>query len=48
MEITGEYDTWPEKLRAIRREEPFLYEAMINVGKTRQIFKAFDKLKKYL
>ena len=48
QEITGEYDSWPEKLRAIRREEPFLYEAMINAGKTRQIFKSFDKLKSYL
>jgi hypothetical protein len=48
MEITGPYTTWPEKLAAIRQKEPFLYEAMISVGKTKQIFKAFDKLKNYI
>jgi len=48
QEVTGRCPTWPEKLKAIREEEPFLYEAVINVGKTRQIFKVFDKLKKYL
>jgi hypothetical protein len=48
QEITGPYATWPEKLAAIKEKEPFLYEAVINVGKTRQIFKAFDKIKRYL
>lgn len=47
-EITGPYATWPEKLAAIREKEPFLYEAVINMGKTKQIFKAFDKLKNYI
>lgn len=47
-EITEPYATWPEKLAAIREKEPFLYEAVINVGKTRQIFKAFEKLKSYI
>jgi hypothetical protein len=48
MEITEPYATWPEKLAAIRQKEPFLYEAVISVGKTKQIFKAFDKLKNYI
>ncbi|MGI6748166.1 MAG: DUF4474 domain-containing protein [Anaerovoracaceae bacterium] len=48
MEITGEYDNWPDKLKAIREKEPFLYEAVITLGKTSKIFKDFDQLKKYL
>ena len=48
MEITGDYDQWPDKLSAIQREEPFLYEAVIRLAKTRQIFTVFDKLKNYL
>lgn len=47
-EVTEGQISWPEKLRAIREREPFLYEAMINIGKTRKIFKAFDKLKNYV
>lgn len=47
-EITDKYSTLPEKLKAIREAEPFLFEAVVNVGKTRQIFKSFDKLKRYI
>ncbi|MDD2190219.1 MAG: DUF4474 domain-containing protein [Eubacteriales bacterium] len=48
MEITGEYDCWHDKLRAIREKEPLLYEALMTFGKTRIIVKPFDQLKKYL
>ena len=48
QEITGKYDNWEDKLKAIREEEPFLYDAVINIGKTRQIFKPFERLKRYL
>lgn len=48
QEITEGYASWSEKLRAIREKEPFLSEAVINMGKTKQIFKAFEKLKSYL
>jgi hypothetical protein len=48
QEITGEYELWPDKLSALREREPLLYETIINVGKTRKIFKVFDKLKSYV
>jgi hypothetical protein len=48
QEITRDCGNWPEKLSAILEEEPLLYEAVVNVGKTRKIFKAFEKLKSYL
>lgn len=46
-EITGEYATWTERLSAIQQDGP-LYEAVINFGKTRNILKAFNKLKSYI
>jgi hypothetical protein len=48
MEITGKYDKWEDKLKAIREQEPLLYDAVINMGKTRQIFKSFGRLKRHL
>ncbi|MDD3169990.1 MAG: DUF4474 domain-containing protein, partial [Eubacteriales bacterium] len=48
QETTGEHGTWPEKLKALREREPFLYEAIINTGKTRKIFNVFEKLKSYV
>lgn len=46
-EITGEYATWTEKLNAIQKDVT-LYEAVINFGKTKKIFQAFDKLKSFI
>lgn len=46
-EITEEYDLWPDKLRAVHERQPLLHQALFNIGKTRQIYKVFDKLKKY-
>lgn len=48
QEITEAYDTLPEKLMALKAREPFLYQAVLTIGKGAQIFKAFDKIKKYL
>ncbi len=48
QKITGDYESWPEKLRAIREQQPLLYQALFNIGKTRHVFKAFDRLKSYL
>jgi hypothetical protein len=47
-EVTEGCTTWPEKVKAIKEKEPFLFEAIVNIGKTRQIFKAFDRLKSYV
>jgi hypothetical protein len=48
QEVTAGCTTWPQKLAAIREKEPFLYEAVVNIGKTRQIFKSFDRLRSYV
>lgn len=47
-EITGEDTSWPEKLSAMREKGLFLYSAVINIGKTREIFKVFERLKSYI
>lgn len=48
QEITGAYDSWPDKLRAISKRQPLLYKALFNIGKTRQVLKVFDRLKSHL
>ncbi|HWQ78754.1 MAG TPA: DUF4474 domain-containing protein [Anaerovoracaceae bacterium] len=47
QDVTAGCNTWPEKLTAIRTKEPYLYKAVIGVGKTAEVFKAFSKLKKH-
>jgi hypothetical protein len=46
-EVTAGCNTWPEKLQAIRTKEPQLYNAVIGIGKTAEVFKIFGKLKKH-
>ena len=46
--ITEGYSTWAEKTRAINEKEPYLFEAIFNFGKTRQLFKSFEKLKNHI
>ena len=48
VEITGQYRKWEDKLKALREQEPLIYSAIIDMGKTRQVFKAFDRIKRYL
>jgi hypothetical protein len=48
QEVTKGCTSWPEKLRAIREKEPLIFEALIKTGKTRQIFKTFEKLKGFI
>ncbi len=47
QDITEGCEDWPKKISAILEKEPFLYEAVINLGKTRQVFKGYNKLKNY-
>lgn len=47
-EITESYLSWAEKIRAIQDKEPYLVEGITNFGKTKQIFKSFEKLKSYI
>jgi hypothetical protein len=48
QEITGPYDTFPEKVKAIQEQSSELYESVLNVGKNKQLFVNFDKLKDYM
>ncbi len=48
QEITRDYDSFPEKMNAIRELAPEVYDALLEIGKTRKLFKAFDKIKDYL
>jgi hypothetical protein len=47
-ELTGNRPDLKDKLNLVREKEPQLYQALINIGKTRQVFKAFEKLKGYI
>lgn len=49
QEITGQYDNFPDKMNAIREQAPEIYDLILNsIGKTRQLFEAFEKIKDYL
>lgn len=48
QEITGPYDTFPEKVKAIQEQSAELYESVLNVGKNKQLYLNFDKLKDYM
>jgi len=45
QEITGPYDNMSDKIKAIKKEEPQLYENIINIGKTKKLFAQREKLK---
>ena len=47
-EITGPYDTFPEKMKAIQEQSSELYESVLNIGKTKQLFEIFYKMKDYM
>ncbi|HML36600.1 MAG TPA: DUF4474 domain-containing protein [Bacillota bacterium] len=47
-EVTAGCDTFSEKLKAVLEKEPFLYHAVIQAGKAREIFDVFKKIKKYI
>lgn len=48
QEITGPYNTFPEKIKAIQEQSSTLYESVMNFGKARQLFANFDKIRDYL
>lgn len=47
-EITGPYNTFPEKIKALQEQAPDLYESFLHVGKTNGLFETFEKIKEYL
>lgn len=48
QEITGPYDNFPDKIKAIQEQAPELFEEIINIGKNEKVFKSYKKIKKYL
>lgn len=45
QEITGPYDNFPDKIKAIKEQAPELYEEIIKAGKTRELFGEYEKIK---
>lgn len=46
--ITSSYDNLPDKLKAVQQQSPELYSHIANMGKTRQLFKAYNIIKNYI
>ena len=47
-EITAPYDNFPDKMSAIRQQAPKIYEKIINIDKTKQLFGKYEKFIDYL
>lgn len=45
QKITGPYDNMSDKIKAIKKEDPKLYERIINIGKNKKIFANRENLK---
>ena len=48
QEITGPYNSFPEKMKAIKEQSTELYQLILHIGKTKQLFASFEKIKDYL
>ncbi len=47
-EITEPYDNLPDKMNAIRDQAPEIYDAVLNIGKSKALFEMYEKIKGYL
>jgi len=48
QEITKSYDKFLDKINAIGKEAPELYNLILNIGKTKKLFNSYDIIKKFL
>lgn len=48
LEITGPYDNFPDKMKAIQDKAAELLDKVINIGKPKQLFDMYEKIKDYL
>lgn len=48
QEITKDYDSFPEKMNAVRELAPEIYDAILSIGKTKKLFEVYEKIKDYL
>ncbi|MDP4088739.1 MAG: DUF4474 domain-containing protein [Bacillota bacterium] len=48
QQITKGYDNFPDKMKALQEQAPLIYDAIINMGKSEKVFKAFSAIRGYL
>ena len=48
QEITKNYDNFPDKINAIKKEAPDMYSKIINIGKSKDVFSQYEKIKNSL
>ena len=48
MELTAGYDTFPDKVNAIKQKAPKLYKSIFKIGKTKKLFDKYNLIKNYL
>lgn len=48
QDITSGYDNLPDKINVIKEQAPEMYEQIMNIGKTTQLFDKYKKIKEYL
>jgi len=48
QQITGPYDNFLDKMKALQKQAPDIYNTIINIGKTKNLFIGFQKIKHYL
>lgn len=48
QEITGQYDLFPDKMAAIRKQAPEIYDGILNMGKAKPLYEVYEKIKDYV
>lgn len=46
--ITKDYDRLEDKIRAVKESDPRIFSKILNLGKNKKVFEAYDVIKKYL
>lgn len=47
-EITEPYNNFPDKANAVYQQSPELFDAILNIGKNKEMFEKYKKIKNYL
>lgn len=48
QEITRPFNTLPDKINAVIDQSPEIYQHIINLGRTKELYEKFEKISKYL
>jgi len=46
--VTEQYKTIEEKLAALKKSNPIIFKKAVNIGKTQEVYKAYNKFKRYI